>query len=51
MIVTHRSGEPENPGGLIVSSRSLLGFPTEKAGVTEDFLIEVAGFRKIKKSK
>lgn len=50
MIVTHRSGEPENPGGISVSSNSLLGIPTAKAEVTEDFIIEVAGYRKLTKA-
>lgn len=50
MIVTHRSGEPENPGGISVSSNSILGIPTAKAEVTEDFIIEVAGYRKLTKA-
>lgn len=50
MILTHRSGEPENPGGLAVASTSLMGIPTAKAEVTEDFIIEIAGYRKLYKS-
>ena len=50
MIVTHRWGEPEDGGQLYVVSTSLLGLPTEKACVSEDHLIEVAGYREISKS-
>ena len=50
MIVTHRSGEPENPVGAYVASTSLLGLPSNKAMVTEDFIIEVAGYRTMIKS-
>lgn len=50
MIVTHRSGEPENPGNFYIASNSILGIPTEKAQVTEDFIIEVAGYRRLFKS-
>lgn len=50
MIVTHRSGEPENPVGSYVASTSLLGLPSDKAEVTEDPIIEVAGYRKMMKS-
>lgn len=47
MIVTHRSGEPENPGNSFMISSSLLGLPTEKALVSEDFLMDVADYRKL----
>lgn len=50
MIATHRSGEPENAVGPYVASTSLLGIPNEKALVTEDFIIEIAGYRKMNKS-
>jgi hypothetical protein len=49
MIVTHRSGEPENPGNSLVISGSLIGLPTDKALVTEDNLVEVGGYRKFSK--
>ncbi|CAF0828003.1 unnamed protein product [Brachionus calyciflorus] len=49
MIVTHKWGEPENLTGALVSSKSLIGIPIDKACVTEDFIIEVAGYRKLKK--
>lgn len=50
MIVTHRSGEPEDATGSIVTAKSLIGIPNDKAEVTEDFLIEVAGYRRLMKS-
>jgi hypothetical protein len=50
MMITHRYGEPENPGAPLVVSTSLFGMPTDKALVSEDFLIEVAGYRKVLKS-
>ena len=50
LIVTHKWGEPENPAAGLIASKSLIGIPTEKACVTEDFLIEVAGYRKCNKS-
>lgn len=50
MIVTHRWGEPENLAGAYITSRSVLGIPTEKAQVSEDFILEVAGHRKMTKS-
>ena len=50
MIVTHRSGEPENAVGSYIASTSLLGIPSDKAMVTEDFIIEVAGYRRMLKS-
>ena len=51
MIVTHRYGEPEDGAAPRVASASLLGFMTEKATVSEDNLMDVAGFRRIRKSK
>ena len=50
MIVTHRYGEPEDGAAPRVASASLLGFMTEKATVSEDNLMDVAGFRRIRKS-
>ena len=50
MIVTHRSGEPENPEGALIGSMSLFGLPTNKAEVTEGHLLEIAGHRRISKS-
>lgn len=50
MIVTHRWGEPENPTEIRVALPSLFGLPTEKALVSEDHLMEVAGHRKCEKS-
>jgi hypothetical protein len=50
MMCIHRSGEPDNPGDLMIASTSLLGIPTAKASVTEDHLIEIAGYSKLKKS-
>ena len=50
MMVTHRYGEPENLGAPLVISASLFGMPTEKAFVTEDFLIEIADYRKFTES-
>lgn len=50
MMCIHRSGEPDNPGDLAIASASLLGVPTAKASVTEDHLIEIAGFSRLKKS-
>lgn len=50
MMVTHRYGEPEDGGAPLVVSASLWGLPTEKALVSEDFLVEVADYRKLKKS-
>jgi hypothetical protein len=47
MTVTHRFGEPENPGAPIQASASIFGYPTTKAQVREDFLIEVAGWRRV----
>jgi hypothetical protein len=50
MMVTHRYGEPEDAAAPFVVSASLFGMPTDKALVTEDFLLEVAGYRKVMKS-
>lgn len=50
MICTHRSGEPENLAGPLIASTSILGLPTEKALVTEDFIINIAGHRRMTKS-
>lgn len=50
MLCIHRSGEPDNPGDLAIASSSLLGIPTAKASVTEDHLIEIAGYSRLKKS-
>jgi hypothetical protein len=50
MIVTHRYGEPEDGATPRVASNSLLGILTDKATVSEDNLMDVAGYRKIKKS-
>lgn len=50
MLCIHRSGEPDNPGDLAIASASLLGMPTAKASVTEDHLIEIAGYSRLKKS-
>ncbi len=45
MVVGHLSGEPEDPTPLYITSRSILGIPGEKAQVTVDHLIEIAGYR------
>lgn len=50
MLCIHRSGEPDDPGNLCIASSSILGLPTEKASVTEDHLIEIAGYSRLKKS-
>lgn len=50
MLCIHRSGEPDDAANLIVSSTSLIGIPTDKASVTLDHLIEIAGFSRLKKS-
>ena len=50
MLCAHRSGEPDDTDNFIVSSTSLLGIPTDKASVTLDHLIEIAGFSRLKKS-
>ena len=50
MIITHLSGEPDNPVGSRVAVSSILGLPVDKAGVTEDHLIETTGFSKIYKA-
>jgi hypothetical protein len=50
MFVTHRYGEPENAAAPLTISGSVLGFPTDKALVSEDHLVEIAGYRKMFKS-
>jgi hypothetical protein len=40
-------GEPENPGTTMQAVASFLGCPTSKALVREDFLIEVAGLKRL----
>jgi hypothetical protein len=50
MMCIHRSGEPDNQGDFMIASTSLLGIPAAKASVTEDHLIEIAGYSKLKKS-
>lgn len=50
MIVTHRSGEPENGGASTTIIGSLIGIPTEKALVSEDHCIEIGGYRRLTKS-
>ena len=47
MIITHRSGEPNDPVGSYIAINSLVGLPIDKAEVTEDHLIETAGFSKL----
>ena len=50
MMCIHRSGEPDYQGDFMIASTSLLGIPAAKASVTEDHLIEIAGYSKLKKS-
>ena len=54
MIITHRSGDPEDlvsNNSVLVNLASVSGVQlTEKALVTEDHLIEIAGWRSISKS-
>ena len=49
MIVTHRSGDP-NEGGPFTIKGSLIGLPTEKALVLEDHCIEIGGYQRLTKS-
>ena len=50
MIVTHRSGEPENGGASTTIIGSLIGIPTEKALVSEDHCIEIGGYKTLIRS-
>ena len=47
MLCVHRSGEPDEIDNFQIASCSLVGLPTEKASVTEDHLIEVAGYSRL----
>ena len=47
MLCVHRSGEPDEIDNLRITSCSLIGLPTDKASVTEDHLIEIAGFSRL----
>ncbi|RNA03963.1 hypothetical protein BpHYR1_038486 [Brachionus plicatilis] len=49
MTVVHKWGEPENSIPLGIASKSIIGIPNEKACVSEDFVIEVAGYRSLSK--
>lgn len=49
MTVIHKWGEPENSTSFGIASKSIIGIPTTKAKVSEDFVIEVAGFRSLSK--
>lgn len=47
MLVVHRYGEPERPGSFLQSMFSVSGIPSPKAKVVKDFLVEVAGYRRV----
>ena len=50
MIITHRSGDPEemSDSSMLIKIASVSGVHiAEKALVTEDHLIEIAGWRRI----